>query len=165
MTDNKSPLCHYCGIDPGLHGAIALIDAAGACVRVVDTPTVGSVLDVNALFDVLDLAPVQTRFWIEVQHAMPGNRPTSTFSIGETYGAIRGILSALRCPYSEVRASVWQRIMLTGVPGEDTKARSLRAAATLFPREALFTPRGRALDGRADALLIAEYGRRRELGA
>lgn len=165
MTDEAPPMRHFCGVDPGLQGAIALIDAAGACVRVVDTPTVGSVLDVNALFDVLDLAPVNTRFWIEVQHAMPGNRPTSTFSIGETYGAIRGILSALRRPYSEVRASVWQRAMLTGVPGEDTKARSLRAAATLFPCEALRTPRGRALDGRADALLIAEYGRRRELGA
>lgn len=165
MTDNKSPLCHYCGVDPGLHGAVAIINDAGACVRVVDTPTVGGVLDVNALFDALDMTPVRTRFWVEVQHSMPGNRPASTFSIGETYGAIRGILSALRRPYSEVRASVWQRAMLTGVPGEDTKARSLRAAAALFPCEALRTPRGRALDGRADALLIAEYGRRRELGA
>jgi hypothetical protein len=165
MTADAPPMRYFCGIDPGLLGAIALIDARGACKRLVDTPRVGGLLDFNALFDVIDTCPDATRFWVEVQHSLPGNRPTSTFSIGETYGAIRGILAALRLPYSEVRASVWQRAMLTGVPGEDTKARSVRAASTMFPGETFITPRGRVLDGRADALLIAEYGRRKGTGA
>lgn len=164
MTADTPPR-YFCGIDPGLLGAIALIDAGGACKRLVDTPRLGASIDFHALFDVIDTCPDATHFWIELQHAMPGNRPTSTFSIGETYGAIRGILSALRLPYSEIRASIWQRALLTGVPGSDAKARSVRAASAMFPGEALSTPRGRVLDGRADALLIAEYGRRKGQGA
>lgn len=164
MTADAAPR-YSCGIDPGLLGAIALIDAGGACKRLVDTPRIGFRLDFNALFDAIAICPAATHFWIELQHAMPGNRPTSTFSIGETYGAIRGILAALRLPYSEIRASIWQRALLAGVPGADTKARSVRAAAAMFPGEALLTPRGRVLDGRADALLIAEYGRRKGQGA
>jgi hypothetical protein len=53
--------------------------------------------------------------------------------------------------------------MLAGTPGEDTKQRSVIAAQRLFPNVSLLpTPRcKKPSDGIADALLIAEWGRRK----
>ncbi len=56
--------------------------------------------------------------------------------------------------------------MLRGLPGKDTKTKSILAASRLFPRVDLRrTARSKvAHDGLTDALLIAEFGRRLRTG-
>ena len=84
-------------------------------------------------------------------------------------GVCRGwswMLTALEIPHELVHPRTWQSSMLRDTPGKDTKARSLLVAQRLFPTvELRRTARSRkADDGLSDALLIAEYGRRRLAG-
>lgn len=76
------------------------------------------------------------------------------------------MLAAFRIPYELVRPQVWQRAMLLNVPGATTKARSIAAARAQWPHVSLRrSERSRTDDdGIADALNIAEWGRRTRLG-
>lgn len=100
--------------------------------------------------------------FVERAHPMPKQGASSGFNFGVTYGLICGIVVGLGIPYTVVSAVTWQKVMLAGTPGTDTKQRSIMAACRLFPTLDLrATERCRKLhDGMADALLIAEYGRR-----
>jgi len=81
-------------------------------------------------------------------------------------GFLEGVLRSLRIPYTLVPPRKWQAEMLEGTTGDDTKQRAIVAAGRLFPGVSLMpTERSRKpSDGMADALLIAEYGRRRVNG-
>lgn len=105
-------------------------------------------------------APIMTL--VEHVHAMPGQGVVSMFSFGRVFGEVLGILAALQLPHQLVHPRVWSRVMHQGVTGDEAKARSLLAAARLFPGVDL-----RASDrckkphaGLVDAILLAEYGRR-----
>ncbi len=154
------------GIDPGLSGAVAFIGSDGPEVYDMPTLRVGKGarrrLDLVGLCDLLRSMAVSrnlVRFIIETQQPMPGQGVTSTFSTGYGLGAIEGILTALGVSWRGVRPQEWQRVILAGAAGEG-KDRALMVAERLFPGAELRGPRGGALDGRADALCIAEYGRR-----
>jgi hypothetical protein len=69
----------------------------------------------------------------------------------------------LRIPVEFVPPQTWQREMLAGCSGSDSKARALQAAQRLFPGLDLRrTPKCKKADeGFVDALLIAEFGRRK----
>ncbi len=82
---------------------------------------------------------------------------------GYSLGLFEGLFVALAIPYTLVAPQSWQRAMHAGVSTYvDTKQRSILAAQRLFPQVSLLaTPRSlKPHDGIADALLIAEYGRR-----
>ena len=83
------------------------------------------------------------------------------FQRGAQFG-FAWMLEALCIPYQLVAPRTWQKVMLEGTPGDDTKQRSIMAAQRLFPGVDLKrTPRCRkADDGFSDALLLAEYARR-----
>ncbi len=76
------------------------------------------------------------------------------------------LLTALEIPFQLVPPRTWQKIMHTGEEGDlralEMKQRSINAALRLFPGVDLRrTPRcSTAHDGKAEALLLAEYGRR-----
>jgi hypothetical protein len=91
---------------------------------------------------------------------MPRQGVSSCFSFGRGTGIVVGVLEALGIAYIEVAPRVWQGEVLKGFSGEG-KARCLRWAACTFPGAELAGPRGKALDGRADALALAVYGLRR----
>jgi hypothetical protein len=68
---------------------------------------------------------------------------------------------ALGVSLVEVPPKDWQReYKIRSTKDDDTKAQSYLIASRMFPEVELRGPRGAVLDGRADALLIAEYGRR-----
>lgn len=158
------------GIDPGVGGAVAAMYGHGALIRVDDTPalwaTVGRskrrVYDITAMCTLISRHAgdgVLINVFLEQQQAMPKQGVTSMFSTGYGYGLWAGILAGLGVPHTVVAPRRWQTVMLAG-PGSP-KVRSLVTAARLFPRCVI--PKSR--HGRADALLIAEYGRRVLLGA
>ena len=141
----------YVGVDPGKHGALAVI--AGELVKVVP-------FDEDAYRQVL--ASVRGRMamcCLEKVGAMPGQGVTSMFSFGENYGYIRGLLEANEIPYQAVRPQDWKKEF--GVTGD--KSTSVMVCKRLFPQVSLLpTERSRKEnDGMAEALLLACYAQRR----
>lgn len=161
------PFC--LGIDPGLSGALALLDPHGKLVDVQDMPTMirGSgkgrtkhQVNASALSKIIRFmscaASVSERMPISavVEHvsAMPGQGVSSMFSMGDSFGVIRGVLAALEIPMETVHPRRWKKqARLLGA--EKDAARTV--ASQLYPQADL----SRKKDiGRADAILIARTG-------
>jgi len=147
------------GIDPGVTGALALID--GDDVRVYDMPrdTDGIAgVTVYRLISKWDPAEV----YIERTHAMPMNGSKATYSLGDTNGSLRTAVHILRIPLIWVPSLKWQNEFSLRKPGltdAERKNRSRWRAQELFPTLADQLMRIKH-HNRAEALLIAEYGRR-----
>lgn len=149
----------YIGIDPGKSGAMAAL---------LCWPE-GTVLDVQtAVFDemayrdkleTLSKCPGGCVCCLEKVHAMPKQGTASTFTFGDNFGLIRGLLTAFRIPFQLVPPQKWK-----GEFGLNSdKQRSIDVCRRLFPEVSLRrTERCRTDDdGMAEALLMAEYARRR----
>jgi crossover junction endodeoxyribonuclease RuvC len=150
-------------IDPGLTGAIVLLDGAKLLVQDMPTESRGkkSVVDLDALWTVAenwarcrsDLAGV-----IENVATMPKQGLASACNFGKTIGACEMALVAAGCDLVRVIPQVWKfGVGLNADPKADTKARknASRARATeLFPDYAHLFARVKD-DGRAEAALMA----------
>ncbi len=105
------------GIDPGLSGAIAIMDNKKV-LRIFDTPVMAegkknkrqlnSALLVSLLRENISNSE-ETAVVVEQVNAMPGQGVTSMFNFGQTFGAIKGICAALNLPIFFVRPSKWKR--------------------------------------------------------
>jgi crossover junction endodeoxyribonuclease RuvC len=153
------------GIDPGISGAIAAVNAQTLeALEVADTPVVTA--EGKKLYDISGMAALIRHMslfgdavvTLEQAQAMPGQGVSSTFATGRGFGIWEGVLSALDVPYRTVRPIAWAKRVLAGTPGEG-KERSIQFAMRMFPGAEL-TPKGsrKPRDGRADALCLAYYG-------
>lgn len=156
----------FIGIDPGLSGAVALLPSDTDGSSIFDTPTGSD--GRKTVYAVAEMAKIVEgihpntawgccHFVIEKQHAMPKQGVSSTFSIGYGYGLWEGILAALGIPYTVVTPQAWKGAMMAG-QGREKDASRLRAQQ-LWPELAGHLNLKKH-HGRAEALLIAEYGRR-----
>jgi crossover junction endodeoxyribonuclease RuvC len=152
---------HSVGIDPGLTGAIAVLAPDGALVALCDTPVLTlmvargtkHVYDVPGMVALLQpYAGAGLHVVIEESQAMPGQGVRSMFTCGLGMGIWLGVLAALKFPYTRVRPQIWKRAL--GLSKDKEQAR-LRAQQ-LYPSADL---RLRRHHGRAEALLLAWYGR------
>jgi len=150
----------FLGIDPGQKGAIAIINSAGSICRLNDWPG-NEVEAARIIRSELD-ANWQLVAALEKVSAMPKQGVTSMFKFGTSYGMWKGILAALQIPFKEVRPQMWQKGVVSKA---QDKAPVMAAAARLFPGAELYGPRGGKKDGRADALLIADWCRRDYVGS
>lgn len=162
------------GIDPGLDGAICTISQHNDEIDITfnKIPAIGNEPDYHALWDIL-VCLQDAHFFLEKVSAMPGQGVSSMFKFGRIYGALQALIAALKVPITEVRPQGWQKIMFEGIPKivkpngkNDPKKMARLAVKRLFPRyEELMIRAGcRTPDsGYIDALLIAEYGRRKFL--
>ena len=153
------------GIDPGLSGAIAILD--GNVVELFDVPSTKITKGKTSKTDYLpyEMAATLRRYWlpngnvhvfIEKVHAMPGQGSVSMFRFGEGYGLWLGIIAACGYPVTKVTPQAWKKLIMAGM-GDKDAART--RAQELFPEKMGELSRKKDI-GRADALLIAEYGRR-----
>lgn len=94
--------------------------------------------------------------FIEKSQPMPKQGVVSVGNYMYAYGQLIALLFSLRLSYTEVIPVVWKRVMFFGMAKADGKINDLIRARQLFPQ--IEIPKTK--DGRADALLIAEYGRR-----
>lgn len=149
------------GIDPGLSGAIAWLDAAtGEVVDIADMPTLAlsrggkakRELDAHSLARLIGERQPGHAF-VELVNAMPRQGVSSVFAFGKSYGITIGILTTLGIPMTFVAPAVWKRAL--GVPAAKDGARA--RASQLLPAAAHFWPLVKH-DGRAEAALIAHYG-------
>ena len=171
----------FVGIDPGLKGAIAFL-GDGAVPALVSMPVIKRLrgegrdqIDMVGLRDLLQSwLPLGFGCFVTVERGQalpPGmGGGVTNFARGYHRGILEGLLVALRIPYQLVPPQTWQREMLQGAPAGDTGQRSIMAAQRLFPGVSLLrTPACRKADdglsdGLAEALLLAEYGRRTHQG-
>ena len=90
---------------------------------------------------------------------MPGQGVTSMFNFGKGFGWVLGLLDAYRLSYELITPQKWKREF--GVTSD--KNTSIAVCKRLFPTVSLLpTERCRKdNDGMAEALLMAEYARRK----
>ena len=148
------------GIDPGLGGAIAMLDHAGMLMALSDMPvlTLSTRRGMKHEYDVPGLVALlapyrgtQTHVIIEEAQAMPGQGTRSMFTIGLGMGVWLGMLAALPLPHTRVRPATWKRALGLGKDKEHARLRAMQ----LFPKADLRRKRDH---GRAEALLLTWYG-------
>ena len=146
------------GFDPGASGAMAIFDENHP-LYVFDMPVVEGHIDPQAL--VLTLRNHNPQFAIVEQvHAMPKQGVSSTFKFGRAYGTLIGVLGAEGIETHFVSPQRWKKEM--GLSGKDKDA-ARQLAIERYPE--LTDRLHRKKDhGRADALLIGEYGYRNIYG-
>lgn len=156
------------GIDPGLDGALVLLDDDGEQIALLaDMPTTANGQGKRAvngplLADVVrealaasDVAGTRLEAVVEAVGARPGQGVTSMFSFGQSFGTLLGVLAALGVRHRLVTPAAWKRqAKLTGQDKDAARQLALR----LWPeRSGDFQRKGDV--GRADASLIAFFGR------
>lgn len=186
----RRPSC-FVGIDPGVTGAICAIIEGAPMPAIFDMPvqqhttgtkkkpTKRNVLDVIRLRNILaKLKAESTDMYAVVEttamrsairpsghtcpicrapHMIVNQGVASQGSFMKAGGMIVGVLVGLGIGYEEVAANVWTAEVFHG-PSEKLDHRQL--AAALYPVVASKLARVKD-DGRADALLIADYAKRR----
>ena len=141
---------NYIGIDPGKNGALAVILPETVEVFPFDEGDYANVL--------FALGKTECRCCLERVGAMPGQGVTSMFHFGENFGLIRGLLQANQIPYEIVTPQRWKKEF-----GITEKNGAITVCERLFPEVSLYrTPRcKKPHDGIAEALLMAEFARRK----
>lgn len=148
----------YVGIDPGITGAIAVLDKAGMFAACYDMPSVQRGKTTRNEVNAPGVAQILKAFTandvvagLERVSSMPGQGISSTFSFGDSFGVVRGVCGALGIPVFYLAPASWKRFFkLTGT--EKDAARGM--AISIFPRAQLHLKKH---IGRADALLMALY--------
>ena len=144
---------YYLGIDPGANGAYAILN--------------NSEIEVYGKFDKQEFMNVcyclskkqeKTRCCIEKVHALPRQGTVSMFNFGVNFGWLKGVLDAFEISYQEIPPQTWKKEY--GLNSK--KELSIEVCQRLFPEANLVPHNGRkAHDGIAEAILMAEYARRK----
>ena len=170
----------FMGVDPGLSGAIAVVEKVGErlyLTHLSDTPTLPHihkpgkrVLDSAKLADRLKAArfledrgliyedpPFRESVSLAVLEevcASPLGGSGAMFNFGRSYGVVEGVLLAHETVVRRVKPAAWKVSM--GLMGKDKNA-SRAKAREFFPDQERFFKRV-CDDGRAEAVLLAVYG-------
>lgn len=142
------------GIDPGLHGGIAIIRDGNVSARPM--PVIEGDISGIRIWNMLDRVDLVI---MEKVSAMPKQGVTSMFHFGVGYGMIQGLITASKIPLRLVTPQAWKKEILAGTSKD--KAAAIEYVTRVFPDVNLI-PDGKRKpqDGIADAVCIAEYGYR-----
>jgi hypothetical protein len=140
-----------CGADPGSQGGIAFLslnrDTHKSFIEACSLPDNGH--DLYGLLE--EYAPHIVRAYVERVRSSPQMGVTSAFTFGRNYERILSVLSCSKIPFEEVLPAKWQRSLSCLTHGDKNVTKT--KAQQLFPTL-------KVTHKIADALLIAEYGRR-----
>lgn len=158
----KSKSTAVIAIDPGIHGAIALLiegDYGDVCAMPFAPKRSGrNEVEVHELFDIVDDMAGRaeiTRVLIERVSAMPGQGVSSMFSLGDSFGTARAVGSYFGHQVDFVMPHIWKKAM--GLTKDKEYSRTLARNAFPLAREKLKRKKD---EGLAEALLLARYGYR-----
>jgi len=148
------------GVDPGLRGGITLISGlhANYCYEM---PVDEDGISACALFDIVETyGDKELVAYVEHAQAMPKQGVVSVFNYGVGFGKMLAALEISGVKIVLVRPAVWKKALK--LPKE--KLAAVEMAERLHPIGVFRTERGRLLDGKAEAFLIAHYGMLKEAG-
>jgi len=136
------------GIDPGWSGGIACIGKSG-----VEAASFTGMTEQDIWREITEYCSRDSICYMEKVHAFPKQGGSSIFKFGHNYGFVRASVMATLTPLIDVSPMKWQSALgcLTKGNKNVTKARAQQ-----------WFPKMQVTHGIADALLIAEYGRRIE---
>ena len=149
------------GIDPGLSGAIAILENYKV-LNIFDMPVMSegkknkrqlnSALLVNLLKQNIasdeDVAIV-----VEQVNAMPGQGVTSMFNFGQSFGILKGLCSAMQLPMYFVRPAKWKKYFnLINSEKDASRTRAIE----IFPYFSSQLSKKKD-NNKADAILIASF--------
>ena len=161
------------GVDPGVHGGLAIVSVGNISVGNGDD---GAVAVPSIIVDAIDI-PVAgagakervdvlaIRGWItnhgpglialiERAQAMPGQGASSGFKYGRAVGAIEAVIALCGVPLTIVEPTAWKKFH--ALRGKD-KELSRQRALQLFPAAHALLAHKKD-HGRAEAMLVALYG-------
>jgi crossover junction endodeoxyribonuclease RuvC len=149
------------GIDPGLSGAIAILED-NKIKEIFDMPVMpdgkknkrqlNSALLVKLIKDNIKNFE-DTIMVVEQVNAMPGQGVTSMFNFGQTFGAIKGICAALGLPIFFVRPAKWKKHFELINSSKDA---SRTKAIEMYPSISEQLSKKKDVN-KSDAILIARY--------
>ena len=149
------------GIDPGLSGAIAVLEN-NKVINIFDIPVMSegkknkrqlnSALLVNLLKENINKEE-EVAVVVEQVNAMPGQGVTSMFNFGQTFGALKGICAALELPIFFVRPSKWKKHFELINSSKDA---SRTKAIEMYPKLSNQLSKKKDLN-KSDAILIARF--------
>ena len=149
------------GIDPGLSGAIAILEN-NKVLNLYDMPVMSegkknkkqlnSALLVSLIKENIVLKD-EISVVVEQVNAMPGQGVTSMFNFGQTFGAIKGICAALDLPIFFVRPSKWKKHFELINSSKDS---SRTKAIEMYPKLSNQLTKKKDVN-KSDAILIARF--------
>ena len=148
----------YIGVDPGKKGGYAAILMGRAETHPWDDVAFAFFIDMMYEKRLALQEPIVCA--VEKVGAMHGQGVKSMFSFGHSLGYIEGVLTAEDISYQLVPPATWKREF--SLIGKD-KAASVEVCRKLFPGVNLLPTDEcrKESDGMAEALLLAEYARRK----
>ena len=149
-------MTRYLGVDPGLSGALAVVETINGVpmlVDAVDMPSTGT--GTKARVDIIAAAQwiakhAPSTAYVERAQAFPGQGASSGFSYGRAVGAIEAVVALCSIPMILVEASLWKRRL--HLPGKDKEA-ARQKALQLFPTQHALLSRKKD-HGRGEAALL-----------
>ena len=149
------------GIDPGLSGAIAILEKKNV-LNLFDMPVMAEgkknkkQLNSAQLVNIIrenSIGDEEIAVVVEQVNAMPGQGVTSMFNFGQTFGAIKGVCAALNLPIFFVRPSKWKKYFELINSSKDS---SRTKVIEMYP--SLSSQLAKKKDvNKSDAILIARY--------
>ena len=174
------PTLRFIGIDPGKDGAVGWMDGEHRDIGVLTTPTykvqastpgkTKRVYDLVGMYRMLKEITNPERFdciaTIEQVGAFRSDSRCNAFDFGGGYMAWLTLLAVLNADRGNVKLRLvppktWKRDLLAGVandPEMEAKVLAQRLRGHAVCRE-FRGPKGKLLDGKVDALFLAEHGR------
>ena len=167
----------WIGIDPGKEGSIAYIREDGK-KGAIPAPKIGKEYDLEKMHSILgklkDMGEPHVVLENINSHSAKGRQ--GAFVMGKGVAYWEAFIVSHKIPMTRTTPQAWQKVVWEGVQVQyipsstnksgkkkDTKATSMVAAKRLFPSFD-FTPTERSVklhDGMIDAMLIAEYCKRK----
>lgn len=151
------------GVDIGVHGAVALIDAETQdLIAVYDMPTLAdgpkgrNAVNPPLLADMIYRAHIGHAF-VEYVGARPGEGAVGAFAFGRSRGVVEGVLGAAGVPATHLTPPSWKRTIGLPVGKDGAKDAARSEAIRRWPGKAALFARVKD-DGRAEAALIAVAG-------
>lgn len=154
----------FIGVDPGVEGAIVVLGRESELIGVHDIPVVKAksrkevlVRDLSAIFKTYfdKYGPEKVFVTLEKNTPRPRQNISGQCKLARICGIIEGIVSSSGVSYQIAHPRSWSKVM-RDVEGDDVKARSMIAASRRWSELDLSKKKHH---NRADAALIAEYGR------
>lgn len=149
----------FIGCDPGTSGALVCISDDGFEIIPYDEENYREALCRWSKDDCV--------MAIEKVGSMPGQGISATFNFGTNWGFIRGMCYAFKIPVQLIPPQTWKKAFSLNLGKSyskaEKKARTIQTVKELFPNISLKkTERCRTDDdGIADAVMLAEYARRK----
>jgi len=149
---------HYLAIDPGQKGGMCIVRFDGAAMEWIRMPA-GTV----RITDWISAVNSKYRNLVMVterSQPMPKQGIVGAFRYGAHFGIFETMAIMLQVPYHEVSPLIWKRSLRVSSNKQD----SITACRKIFPKVELIPEGCRTPhDGIAEALLIAQWARQKQL--